>query len=83
LKLPKLNASEFERVYLQTIGAYREAFPGDLVAGGEDTLFKELFDKYKTRYEDQGWGPRFFVRAAIEACDRSASMMVPLSEVEV
>jgi hypothetical protein len=83
LKLPRLDASEYERVYLQTIGAYRDAFPGYLVAGGEDTLFKELFGKFKSEYQDQGWGPRFFVRAAIEACDRSASMMVPLSEVEV
>lgn len=83
LKLPRLEVSEFKSVYLQTIGAYRVAFPGYSIAGGEDTLFEGLFDKYQAEYKDQGWGPRFFVRAAIEACDRSASMMVPLSEVEV
>ena len=83
LKLPRLEVLEFKSVYLQTIGAYRDAFPGYPIAGSEDTLFERLFDKYQAEYKDQGWGPRFFVRAAIEACDRSASMMVPLSEIEV
>jgi len=83
LKLPRLDTTEFERVYLQAIGAYRDAFPGNPVAGGEDTFFKGLFDKYKAEYQDRGWGPRFFVRAAIEGCDMATSMMVPLSEVTV
>ena len=83
LDLPQFDSGEFRQVFSQAVAAYREAFREHAVGAGEESLFQELYKKYKKGFRDQGWGPRFFVRAAIEACDRAAAQKVPLSEVVV
>jgi hypothetical protein len=83
LDLPKLDTAEYRQVFSQAVSAYRKAFPDFFIGDGEDVLFRGVYEKYKGEYRDIGWGPRFFVRAAIEACDRAAFLKLPLAEVQV
>jgi BREX system ATP-binding protein BrxC/D len=72
LMLKPLDSGALRSLTLRTVDAYRAAFPGKLAHGGEEELFQRLLGLYKKAYEALGWGPRFFVRAAVEACDRAA-----------
>lgn len=85
--LPRLSLGEFRQVFRQTVSAYRLAFPDtNLGLEGreeEESLFLQLNGLYKKEFHDQGWGPRFFVRATIEACDRITTTVRPLSGISV
>lgn len=72
LTLKPLDSGALRSLTLCTVEAYRAAFPDKLPRGGEEELFQRLLRMYKKEYEALGWGPRFFVRAAVEACDRAA-----------
>lgn len=72
LTLKPLDSGALRSLTLRTVEAYRAAFPDKLPRGEEEELFQRLLGLYKKEYEALGWGPRFFVRAAVEACDRAA-----------
>lgn len=81
LRLPELTIRELEDLTLNTIQAYKEAFPDLSVQGNYKRFTNRLYRKFKEEYSDIGWGPRFFVRAAIEACDRAIHTHKNLDEV--
>jgi hypothetical protein len=49
--------------------AFAAAFPSPALCSGRADLLKGLRRLYRKEYDNRGWGPRFFVRATIEACE--------------
>lgn len=77
LMLKPLDSGDLRSLIFRTVEAYHAAYPGKLPRGGEEELFQGLLGLYKKEYEALGWGPRFFVRAAVEACERAAARNWP------
>ncbi len=83
LDLPELDDDELRQVTRRAIDAYAEAFPGKARTVGGDRLFDHLLRRFNDEFRNLGWGPRFFVRAAIEACDRAADGNGSLAEIRL
>lgn len=82
LTLPKLDRGQLRQVMDNAVAAHKEVFP-DLLDDGRGRLFQRLYRRYEDEYEALGWGPRFFVRAGIEACDRALEKRMSLGEIEL
>lgn len=69
LVLDQLREREVESLVHKTVDTYAGAFPSPALHNGRDDLLKRLREKFKREYLSSGWGPRYFVRATIEACE--------------
>lgn len=72
LDLPLLDGADLKNVTRRAVEAYQRAFPAHPTPSPDD-VFAKLHKCYRSRYQDSGWGARFFVRGAIEACEVHAS----------
>lgn len=79
--LPLLSDKELGDLTAQVVEAYRKVGREIQVGNGVDRLFKRLLADFNSRFRDEGWGPRYFVRAAVEACERATERRVPLESV--
>jgi hypothetical protein len=81
VQLPGLTKSELKSLTEKVVEAYRKVRPEIVVRDGVERLFRGLFDDFSKRYRDEGWGPRYFVRATVEACETAAEQGSPLESV--
>jgi hypothetical protein len=81
LALPLLSGKELKEVTSSVVEAYRVVRPDVMVGDGVDRLFTRLLADFNSRFKDEGWGPRYFVRATVEACERAVQKQVPLKAV--
>ena len=63
----------------KTVDTYCGAFPSPALARGRAELVRGLLDRYADSFAEEGWGPRFFVRTAIEVCE--ATRLLGLSSL--
>ena len=83
VQLSRLDPKDLEQLVRRTVDLYRRVYPGWPHGGGFDRFFRNLWLLYEKRFEKLGWGPRFFVRAAIEACELSAEAEIQLGDVNL
>lgn len=69
IALDQLREREVESLVHKAVDTYAGAFPFPGLHDGRDELIKRLREKFKREYLRSGWGPRYFVRATIEACE--------------
>jgi hypothetical protein len=81
VQLPTLSLTELQQLFARAVGAYAAADAQLQLGSRLDELFGRTWDLYERSFRNLGWGPRFFVRAAIEACDVARAGGVPVSEV--
>ncbi len=84
IDLGEFSESEFERLVDKTIDAFAEVYPAPALLRGRKELFALLQEEFGRSYKSREWGPRYFVRAAIEACEATrAHGLDSLSQVRV
>ncbi len=84
LAIEPFSREEADELVGRTLDAYGRAFPAKAVVSGREELMDALWDCFEEEYGSAGWGPRFFVRAAIEACEIARLRgLGSLEEVEV
>jgi len=84
LKLDSFSRSEFRLVVDKVIDAYAGLYPAPALDRGRDALFEKLHRLYTREFAREGWGPRFFVRATVEACEAARHrVQLSLGDVEV
>jgi hypothetical protein len=81
VQLPSLSLTELQQLFARAVGAYAAADAQLQLGSHLEELFGRTWDLYERGFRNLGWGPRFFVRAAIEACDVARARGVPVSEV--
>jgi hypothetical protein len=64
-----LEDEELGALVDKTCETFAATFPLPPLSIGRDELVKALKKRFRKEYDTRGWGPRFFVRAAIEACE--------------
>lgn len=69
LDLEPLADAELRAITDRALDAFAEVYPMAALGVGRDALFQRLLHRYRVDLALSGWGPRFFVRAAIEACE--------------
>lgn len=69
LVLDGLADKEIALLVDKAIDTYGAAFPLPALHSGREEFLGVLRDQFDSEYERSGWGPRFFVRATIEACE--------------
>ncbi len=79
--LPLLTGPELKCLTAKVVEAYRKAKAEIIVRDAVDRLFGRLLDDFNSRFRDEGWGPRYFVRATVEACERAVEKRAPLDSV--
>lgn len=73
LVLSDFSVTELEQLVEKSIDAFAAAHPSPALTKGRKELFSALLRKYEGEYRESGWGPRFFVRAAVECCEATRS----------
>ena len=61
--------SDLAALVNKVVDTYAAVYPHLAFGRGREELFSGLNRKFGDEYAPRGWGPRFFVRATIEACD--------------
>ena len=69
LVLDGLADKEIALLVDKAIDTYGAAFPLPALHSGREGFLDALRAQFDSEYESLGWGPRFFVRATIEACE--------------
>jgi hypothetical protein len=82
VRLPPFSDDQLRSVFAKTINAYCVAEPSLPPPGSLDRLFGQAWVLYAKQYQAKGWGPRFFVRAAVEACELARSRGIPVGDLE-
>jgi hypothetical protein len=81
IELQELEPVDFAAIVRKTVAAYRAAYPEWSVdAMSIRALTRHLQTLYVSSFKEEGWGPRFFVRATIEACELARVNELPLGE---
>lgn len=84
LQLGTFAEEELDLLVNKTIDAFAVAHPSPALTRGRKELFAALLRKFRKEYQDIGWGPRFFVRAAVECCEATRSRRLDsLAQVDV
>lgn len=82
VRLPVLSQQQLRAIFARTIEAYVAAEPSVHPPGNLEALFGQAWVLYGKQYQARGWGPRFFVRAAIEACDLARTRGISVDELQ-
>jgi hypothetical protein len=82
VQLPVLNEQHLRIVFAKTIEAYVAAEPSVPRPGNLEPLFGQAWLLYVKQYKQKGWGPRFFVRVAVEACDLARSRGISVGDLQ-
>ncbi len=69
VELDSFSDAAIESIVNRTVDAFADAYPSPVFARGRSSLFNGLLAKFRAEYERDGWGPRFVIRATIEACE--------------
>lgn len=69
IQLNELSTPDYLRLVERTIEAFAAVHPLPGLSKGQEKLFAKLNALFIRKYKPLGWGPRFFVRAAIESCE--------------
>lgn len=84
VKLEPLDPAQLNALMRKTIDTFASAFPATALERGREELMDALLLKYEGDFRDAGWGPRFFVRSTIEACEAARHQKLDsLAEVEI
>jgi hypothetical protein len=69
IELDALEEEELARLVDKTVETYMGVHASPALTRGRAELLQVLQRRYAESFEADGWGPRFFVRSAIEACE--------------
>jgi bacteriophage exclusion system BrxC/D-like protein len=69
VELDALEEEELARLVDKTVETYMGVHASPVLTRGRAELLQALQRRYAESFEADGWGPRFFVRSAIEACE--------------
>lgn len=83
VRLPALAQQDLKLLVQRTVDLYRRVHPQWTPGDGFDRFFSNLWVLYRSRFEKLGWGPRFFVRATVEACELSAAQGAAMSDLNL
>jgi bacteriophage exclusion system BrxC/D-like protein len=84
LVIDPLEDGDMAAIVDKTCDTFAAAFPLPALSSGRAELVRALKKRYQKEYDPRGWGPRFFVRAAIEACEVvRARSLSSLADVKV
>lgn len=83
VRLPALGQQDLKLLVQRTVDLYRRVHPRWNPGDSFDRFFNNLWILYRSRFEKLGWGPRFFVRATVEACELSAARGTLLADLEL
>jgi hypothetical protein len=78
ISLPLLGSDELRKLTENVVEAFRRERDDLIVRDGVERLFKRLLNDFNSRFKSEGWGPRYFVRATVEACERAVERGAPL-----
>jgi hypothetical protein len=84
LAIDELGDEDLDTLVDRTCSAFTAAYPINGLSTGRSELAKALKKRFHKEYDPRGWGPRYFVRVSIEACEVVRARGLPsLAEVEV
>lgn len=69
LTLDELVDADLRAVAAKVVDSFAATYPTDGLTAGFDELFRTMLRQFKREHGHQGWGPRFFVRSSVEACE--------------
>jgi bacteriophage exclusion system BrxC/D-like protein len=69
VRIEPLSEEDLARLVDRTVDAFAAVYPEPGLVEGRPELIRKLHCLYAKDYARGGWGPRFFVRAAVEACE--------------
>lgn len=69
LPLDEITDEDFNILINKTIDSFSAVHPNPCFAKGRKALSNKLLKCYEAKFSASGWGPRFFVRAAVECCE--------------
>lgn len=69
IPLDPLRDDEVDSLVTKAVETYAAAFPFPGAHNGRADLIRRLREEFRREYGKSGWGPRYFVRASIEACE--------------
>lgn len=64
-----LSEADLATLVNKAIDTFALVYPHPGLAVGRPAFFQALNHRFDAEYANRGWGPRFFVRATIEACE--------------
>lgn len=83
VRLPPLERAALKSLVEKTVNLYRTVYPAWRPGDNLDRFFNRLWVRYQKDFDRLGWGPRFFVRATVEACELSAQQQTLLGDLQV
>ena len=69
VELGGFRDSELETIVDMTVDGFARAYPLPALGRGRRELKAKLIGRFRGEYEREGWGPRYLIRATIEACE--------------
>jgi hypothetical protein len=83
IHLPPLERADLKILVQRTVDLYRTVYPTWSPGDGLDLFFNRLWALYHKDFDRLSWGPRFFVRATVEACELSAQQGEGLGDLQL
>ena len=69
MELGGFRDSELETIVDMTVDGFARRYPLPALGRGRRELKAMLVGRFRGEYEREGWGPRYLIRATIEACE--------------